>query len=501
MKDINILWFKKDLRIFDNEALTESLKDGDIIPLYIIEKELWLQRTYSDRQWQFCKESILDLRNSLKKIGQPLIIRTGKVIEIFDEISKKFYIKGIYSHQETGDYFTYQRDKEVRNWASKKQIVWKEYLQFSVFRGNIDRNNWSKKCQKNMAKSLFIEPSKINNVEIDIGLIPSDDYFCFKNDLCKGRLKGGRENGLKRMEYFFSNKLNSYSKDISSPEKSFDSCSRLSPYISWGCISLKEVFHKANLNHNNNSKMLKSRLTWHCHFIQKLESEPELEFKEFHPYFHKIRKNDNFLLQSWSEGKTGFPFIDACMRSLNFNGWINFRMRAMLMSFASYNLWIPWQESGSVLASKFIDYEPGIHWNQCQMQSGTTSININRIYNPIKQGKDHDPKGTFIRRWVPELKYYPENFIHEPWMMEKFNSIKYANSKYTKPIIDLLQTTKTARKKIQEITQKEGYWDISKEVYLKHGSRRKQLIKRKNFPKNKDINLKVEHQYELKIEL
>ena len=70
-------------------------------------------------------------------------------------------------------------------------------------------------------------------------------------------------------------------------------------------------------------------------------------------------------------------------------------MRAMLMSFASYNLWLPWQESGSVLASKFIDYEPGIHWNQCQMQSGTTSINVNRIYNPIKQGKDHDPKGTF----------------------------------------------------------------------------------------------------------
>ena len=118
MKDINILWFKKDLRIFDNEALTESLKDRDIIPIFIIEKELWIQKTYSDRQWQFCKESLLDLRNSLKNIGQPLIIRTGKVIEIFEEISKKFNIKGIYSHQETGDYYTYKRDQEVRKWAS-----------------------------------------------------------------------------------------------------------------------------------------------------------------------------------------------------------------------------------------------------------------------------------------------------------------------------------------------------------------------------------------------
>ena len=135
------------------------------------------------------------------------------------------------------------------------------------------------------------------------------------------------------------------------------------------------------------------------------------------------------------------------------------------------------------------------------MQSGTTSININRIYNPIKQGKDHDPKGTFIRKWVPEIKLYPENFIHEPWLMEKFNLSEYANSKYKKPIIDLLQTTKNARKKIQEITQKEGYWEISKEIYLKHGSRRKPLVKRKDFSKKIDFKPKEEHQYELNLEL
>ncbi len=501
MKEINILWFKKDLRIDDNEALVESLKDRDIIPLYIIEKEIWMQKTHSDRQWQFCKECLIDLRNALQEIGQPLIVRTGKVIEIFEKISHKFNIKGIYSHQETGDYFTYKRDQEVRKWASNKKIIWKEYLQFSVFRGNLNRNNWSKKWQQNMERELFIKPSKINSIEIDIGEIPPDDYFCFKEDLCKGRLKGGRKNGLKRKTYFFNYKLNYYSKDISSPDKSFDSCSRLSPYLSWGCISLKEIFYKANLIQNNNSKMLKSRLTWHCHFIQKLESEPELEFKEFHPYFQKIRKKDNNLLQLWSKGITGYPFLDACMRSLNFNGWLNFRMRAMLMSFASYNLWIPWQESGSELARKFIDYEPGIHWNQCQMQSGTTSININRIYNPIKQGKDHDPKGDFIRKWVPELKHYPDNFIHEPWLMEKFNSSEFSKFDYIKPIIDLQKTTKIARKKMQEITQKDGYWDISKEVYLKHGSRKRPLIKRKNNPKKINLKEKRDFQYELNLGL
>ena len=495
MKDINILWFKKDLRIDDNEALYESLKNNDILPIYIFEIELWNQKTHSRRQWQFCKESVLDLRNSLKEKGQPLVIRTGNVIEIFEEISSKFNIMGIYSHQETGDWLTYKRDQEVKLWAANKKIIWKEYLQFSVFRGNINRDDWSKKWAKNTSKGLIKGPLKINPIDFEAGEIPDEKIFSFKKDECKGRLKGGRKKGLERMEYFFKEKLNSYSKDISSPEKSFDSCSRLSPYISWGCLSLKEIFYQANLYKNNNSRMLKSRLTWHCHFIQKLESEPELEFQDFHPYFQNIRTNKAELLVLWSQGNTGFPFIDACMRSLNFNGWINFRMRAMLMSFASYNLWLPWQDSGSELAKKFIDYEPGIHWNQCQMQSGTTSINTNRIYNPIKQGKDHDPKGEFIKKWVPELKKVTDTFIHEPWLLSKFNNEEYSKLEYIKPIVDISKTSREAREKIQEITQKKGYWDISKKIYLKHGSRKKTVINKR--PKKSNNNKQI--QYELNL--
>jgi len=499
MKDINILWFKKDLRIDDNEALYESLKDNDILPIYIFEIEIWNQKTHSRRQWQFCKESILDLKNSLKEIGQPLIIRTGNVIKIFEEISSKFNIRGIYSHQETGDWLTYKRDKAVKLWAANKKIIWKEFLQFSVFRGNINRDDWSKKWKKNVERELIKRPLRISPINFDIGQIPDEKIFSFKKDECKGKLKGGRKKGIERMQYFFNEKLNSYSKNISSPEKSFDSCSRLSPYISWGCISLREVFYKTNLINNNNSRMLKSRLTWHCHFIQKLESEPELEFYDFHPYFKNSRTKNTELLFLWSQGNTGLPFIDACMRSLNFNGWINFRMRAMLMSFASYNLWLPWQDSGSELANKFVDYEPGIHWNQCQMQSGTTSINTNRIYNPIKQGKDHDPKGKFIKKWVPELRNVPDNFIHEPWLLSKFNSEEYAKLEYIKPIVDIPKTSREARKKILEITKKSGYWDISKKIYLKHGSRKRTAMKAK--PKKSNYKTKKEIQYELNLEI
>ena len=490
MKKINILWFKKDLRIVDNEALIEAQKNEDILPLYIIEKELWKQNTYSDRQWQFCKESLIDLRRELKAIGQPLVIRVGEPQEIFKEFGREFIIKGIYSHQETGDYFTFKRDEKISNWLKSKNIIWYQFMQFGVFRGSINRNDWSIKCKRKLEREILAKPLKLNPINIDIGDIPNDKIFNFEKDLCEGRLKGGRKNGLKRLDNFFKHNISSYKNDISNPEKSFESCSRLSPYISWGCISMKEVISSAKRSKGLDAKMFRSRLSWHCHFIQKLETEPELEFKEYHPYFKGIRKENIQFLNLWSKGKTGFPFIDACMRSLNHNGWINFRMRAMLMSFASYNLWIPWQKSGTVLARKFVDYEPGIHWNQCQMQSGTTSININRIYNPIKQGKDHDPSGTFIKKWIPELKDIPILFIHEPWLItdsSNYENLKFTN--YLNPIIDLKETTKKAKETLKIISQRKGYYEISKAIYKKHGSRRNSIKKRIRTYHNKNLNI------------
>ena len=492
MHEINIFWFKKDLRIKDNEAFYEASRKFDVLPLYIIEKQIWQQETHSHRQWEFCKECLIDLNEELKQLGQPLIIRVGNVIDILEDLKNSFIIKAIYSHQETGDFLSYSRDKKVKRWVKENNIPWKEFLQFAVFRGKVDRNLWSKSWKKHIAEDIKKRSFKINLLKVKINELPSDEFFEFKKDACKGRLKGGRKEGIKRLNYFLENKIDFYSKDISSPQKSFYSCSRLSPYITWGCLSIREIFKQISTLNTTNGNMFRSRLIWHCHFIQKLETEPELEFKEFHPYFSNIRNKNDFYLKAWSEGKTGYPFLDACMRSLNYNGWINFRMRAMLMSFASYNLWIPWQESGLKLAQKFIDYEPGIHWTQCQMQSGTTSINTNRIYNPIKQGKDHDPNGSFIKKWIPELKAIPEIFIHEPWLIN--NKSQYLNLKdtnYFSPIINIKKTTTEAKEIIKRISYQEGYDEISEVIYKKHGSRKNSFSKRRKKYTLKEKKIKV----------
>jgi deoxyribodipyrimidine photo-lyase len=222
-----------------------------------------------------------------------------------------------------------------------------------------------------------------------------------------------------------------------------------------------------------------ARLHWHCHFIQKLESEPEIEHRAVHPLFeaHRLQTApDDPRLVAWISGQTGFPFVDACMRSLIATGWINFRMRAMLVAFASYHLALDWRVSGARLARLFTDYEPGIHWPQVQMQSGQTGINTPRIYNPVKQSTDQDPDGVFIRRWVPELRELPLVFLHEPWRMsdedQAANQMVLGVS-YPHRIIDHVEAAKEARARLGKVRQLAGFHAAAKGVYQKHGSRKR----------------------------
>ena len=479
---MQVVWFKKDLRTADHPALFEVAKKGALLPLYIIETELWRQPDMSSRHYQFLTECLLDLNKSFLRWGSSLVIKVGDSLSVLDQLNRKYRIEGLWSHQETGNGWTYNRDTQVRQWAIHHNIQWHQKVQNGVIRGLKSRDGWAIRWMKFMKEPILSAPHKISFINEPSDEIPPTKKLFPNDDLNLSLQKGGRSEGLKQLTNFLNNRGENYTREMSSPVTAQHSCSRISPHLSFGTLSMREVFQscqkrsleikniplKERGRWPNALRSFSSRLRWHCHFMQKLEDQPSIEFKNLHPIYNGLRE-ENFnedYFEAWKQGNTGYPMVDACMRSLKTTGWLNFRMRAMLISFSSYHLWLHWRKPALHIANLFIDYEPGIHYSQVQMQSGTTGINSIRIYNPIKQSIDQDPNGLFINNWIPELRNVPLPYIHTPWKYPE--GIK----QYPTPIVEEREARRYASKKLYSLRKTPQHQAKARKIVQRHGSRK-----------------------------
>ncbi len=461
---VSVVWLKRDLRLTDHAPLAAAVRSGfPVLLLYVFEPMLQDDEHYDERHWRFVWQSLEDMNGQLADFDATVTIVYGECGDIFSRLASCVDIDAIYSHEEVGLASTFIRDRQIQQWCKQKGIAWYEYQHGAVQRGATDRKVWDKAWDTYMRAPL--ETPRLEGTQ-----------FCAVPEQClphytapeswqikrKGMQTGGATLAWKTLDSFYEGRGKDYAFCISKPAQSRNHCSRLSPYLAWGNISVREVYQALLFNWSRPGwrralSAFSSRLHWHCHFIQKFESECEMEFRHVNAGYRDFPyRNDDKVaehLKAWKEGRTGFPLVDACMRCLQATGYINFRMRAMLVSFLCHHLNIDWRLGVKHLAALFLDFEPGIHYPQFQMQAGVTGTNTIRIYNPTKQAQEHDPEGAFICRWLPELRGVPVPLLFEPWKLTPMEQQLYgitvaADGEYPLPVVELEQAAREARERL-----------------------------------------------------
>ena len=511
---LHIVLLRRDLRVSDQPALTHAAaacasNEGErLLVVYVYDPALLCHPTASTAHFHFIDDCLAEVAADLQARGSALFLRSGHLVGILESFRRLARTMVLWSNRVVGLAAERERDAQTSKWCTERGVRWHDLPSNGVIPHeecvhawpNADfQNQWAQKLEEHCdmneeclpaASAMPPPPDGLRHgarlsMEALVRLGVSNEHGIAR----EGCQRGGTRAGRSLLHTFLHQRSYGYRSKLSSPVTAEEACSRLSPHLAWGTLSLRQVvralharcvaLHAAGGARNRewlvSLEGFRMRLHWRSHNMQKFEVMPHVETRNLMSGYDGLRDEGhqsdeafvadqllgvrpthdpqivamqatealspsssapapalmalststvpvaelNKRFSAWAAGRTGYPLVDACMRCLDSTGWLTFRMRCLCVSFACYHMWLHWRRPAVWLARRFVDFEPGIHFCQMQMQAGCAEYVEMRVYNPIKQAQDQDPNGTFIRKWLPELGPVPLQYLHEPARMPK----------------------------------------------------------------------------------
>ena len=459
-----LIWFKNDLRVHDNEALSKASQANHILPVYIFDPRHFsttsfeFQKTGAFRA-QFLLESVSSLRNNLRNQSLELVVRKGKPEHIIPELAEKYDIDRVFTHKEITREEIDVEDALKKNLDIPLNFVWGSTL-FHINDIPFGKEDipdvftqFRKKTEKQSEVRKELRPRKDVKLidQIAPGELPSLTDFGLdeKNpdDRSVLNFKGGEEEALKRLKQYFweQDQLKNY-KYTRNGLLGADYSSKFSPWLANGSLSPRRIYwevkkYEAERTQNTSTYWMIFELIWRDYFrFSAWKYEDKIFWPSGIQSKKRIWRHDEDDFRKWAEGHTGIPFIDANMRELNATGYMSNRGRQNVASYLAQNLNIDWRMGAEYFESLLLDYDPCSNYGNWAYNTTVGHDPRNRYFNIINQAKKYDKKGEYVRRWIPELKNVPQEFIHEPHKMNPEQQTLYSveiGNNYPEPMINL----------------------------------------------------------------
>lgn len=439
---MNVVLFDKDLRITDHLPLAEAAKGGEVLPLYIFQPSQWQETLLSARHFQFVIESLEELSKQINDRGGKLFFAIGELEAVLDKLLAAYDFISLFAHRGT------KVTEKAGEWAERNQ---QRLITYGPDFNDVPAKHFRKQLNSYFKEPVIEVPIKMEAPEKASEILFTDFKRILNFPVSGSKIRFGQQGGelkaLETLDSFLGGRFASYVANQQKPLASSFSSSRLSEYITWGNISVRTIFQKTT--EKLQSCELEEEKYQLEQFLSKIETRVKIcsgasGNKQITDVSTIKNDWDEEKFKRWLDGRTGIPIIDAAMRSLNKTGWLNFTFRSLVTSFIANTLLLDEQIPSKALAQLYLDYEPVLHDFYVKQQTGLTGKV--KIINPVKIGKQLDPDGAFIRRYIPELSHIPEEYVHEPWLYPGFYQLGYEV-----PLVDVKKANKLARQKFQRL--------------------------------------------------